>query len=843
MDIITSHVHLDLDGLASMILAKKLYPDAKIVLSGDVGENLKELINFYKEELEIFKSSDVKLEEVEKIIIVDTSSNSRIGKFSSLECEKIIYDHHLDNNYGANSTLLLQEIYKRNIELSILESTIALMGIYEDTGNFSFKNTTHYDMEAGARLLKNGANLDLVINYVSKSLNQKDLDFMMLLLKQGEIIEINHHKIFITSHESDKYYNGIDVLINKIMELEGSEACFVIHGNNIRNSIIARSTTNKIPVNKVLEIFSSGGHVYASSTVVKNTSVYEIKEILKTELNKHIVKSKLAQDIMKSPVKTVESQSKLKDVLKLMTKFSYSGFPITEDGKLVGIISRRDVEKAVSHGFGNAPAKAYMTKNIVSGKLNSSLEEIKRMMVEKEISRIPIISEREELLGLITRSDLLEALYNENFYKNSEIFKNTNEFYSEYIKKLPKEYETTLKIIEKVSKIRNENCYLVGGIVRDLLLNIANYDLDIVVEGNAIDFGKELINHLEYNKIIEHEQFKTCVIVLKAGLKIDIASSRIEYYEYPTSLPIVEFGNIKEDLYRRDFTINSMAIKLSQGEFGKLLDYYGGYKDLKDKKIRILHNLSFIEDPTRIIRAIRFAVRYDFTFEEETYNFMKEAINQGFLNNLSWQRFKNELIIMLKEKSFIKAINYLNKLKIIDKIHSNIKIDEKIKGHLIKAEETINKFEYINVRPWIIYLLIILEDLDRKDLDFIFTRFTFKEDFIKKYDYGKKIRKEIKSKLETAYKNSQIYELLEKLPDEIVALIFIEYEEVRAKINIYFSKIKNKKPLINGKDLIQLGLNPGYLFKSYLNNLYKIQLDNEGLDKQSLIEIWKEREM
>lgn len=268
MDIITSHVHLDLDGLASMVLAKKLYPEAKIVLSGDVGENLKELINFYQEELSIFKASEVKLEEVENLILVDTSASSRIGKFSILTCPRIIFDHHLDNTYGANTTLLLQEIFKKNINLSTLEATIALMGIYEDTGSFSFKNTSYYDMEAGAKLLNMGANLDLVIKYVSKSLTQKDLDFMLLLMKKGEILEINHHKVFITSHESDKFYNGIDVLINKIMEMEGSEACFIIHGNGIRNSIIGRSTTNKIPVNKVLSVFSNGGHTFASSTVV-----------------------------------------------------------------------------------------------------------------------------------------------------------------------------------------------------------------------------------------------------------------------------------------------------------------------------------------------------------------------------------------------------------------------------------------------------------------------------------------------------------------------------------------------------------------------------------------------
>jgi len=227
----------------------------------------------------------------------------------------------------------------------------------------------------------------------------------------------------------------------------------------------------------------------------------------------------------------------------------------------------------------------------------------------------------------------------------------------------------------------------VGGIVRDLLLGIENLDLDIVVEGDALSFGAELAKNLDVLKIVNHETFRTCIIILKNGLNIDIASSRIEYYEYPTSLPTVDIGNIKEDLYRRDFTINSMAVKLNFGEFGKLIDYYGGYSDLQAKKIRILHNLSFIEDPTRIIRAIRFAVRYDFNFEDETFSFMTQAINDGFLNNLSWQRFKNELIIMLKEKSFEKALDYLIDLKIIEKIHPNIKIDSKTRTHLIRNKQ------------------------------------------------------------------------------------------------------------------------------------------------------------
>lgn len=845
MEIITSHVHLDLDGFASMVLAKKLYPNATLVLSGDVGENLKELINFYKEELNIYKASDIKTKDISKIIMVDVSNFSRLGKFSILEnrddVDVVIFDHHQNKLFGANSTLMLQEIFKKEIPLTTLEATIGLMGIYEDTGNFSFKNTTYLDMETGAKLLKLGANLETVIQSVSKSLNQKDLDFMLKLMKNGEIIELHYHKIFITSYESNNYYNGLDVLINKIMELEGSVACFIIYGNSHRTSVIGRSTTSKIPINKILVEYGEGGHTFAGSAMVKGKTVFEIKTSLLKALNEKIEIGKLAKDIMKSPVKTVEPGSKLKDVLKLIHKFGFSGLPVVDSGTLLGIISRRDVEKAVFHGFGNAPISAYMTRKVIYGNLKSSLEEIKNLMVENEISRVPIV-ENEKLLGIITRSDLLEGLYNEKIRRREFTSKKPLEFHFDYIKKLPAEYEIILKEIEKVASKRLENCYLVGGIIRDLLLGIKNYDIDIVVEGDAISFGMELAKLLEVEKLIKHETFRTCVLLLKNGLNIDIASSRIEYYEYPTSLPNVEVGNIKEDLYRRDFTINAMAMKLNFGDFGKLVDYYGGYSDLKEKKIRILHNLSFIEDPTRIIRAIRFAVRYDFEFEEETYNFMKQAINDGFLSNLSWQRFKNELIIMLKEPTFIKALEYLITLKIIDKIHPNIKIDNTTKLHLKEVQKLKTTILDKHIKLWLLYVLIILENLNRDELDFIFKRFTFNEAFIKKYDFGKKIRFRIYENLLKSKKNSEIYDILWNIPLEIIALLYIEYTDIRSTLDIYFEEIFDVKAIVTGNTLISLGLTPNKKFKNHLINIYKLQLDNKTLNKEQLIELWKKQE-
>lgn len=842
MEIITSHVHLDLDGLASMILAKKLHPNAVLVLPGDISDNLKELINFYKEELEFFRSSEIKVKDITKLIIVDTSNKSRLGKFSEVHCETIVYDHHNSLTFGSNSTLLLQEVFSKNLLLTKLETSIALMGIYEDTGNFTFKNTTHYDMEAGAKLLKSGANLEMVMRYVTKSLTQRELELVKTLMNNGSIFEINHQKIFISITESAEYLNGLDVLINKILELEGSDACFIIHGDGNKNSIIGRSVSKKIHINKILEIFSYGGHQYASSTVVKNLSVENIKKILLEQLEKTIDIGKLAKHIMKSPVKTIESNFLLKDLNKLMNRFSYSGMPIADKGKLVGIISRRDVEKAVSHGFGNAPVSSYMTKTLIIGKPNDDLETIKELFVKNEISRVPIVDENQNIIGLITRSNLLEELYNDTFYElNSK--NNNNDFFTQKINLLPK---SCIDIFEKISIISSRNnvkAYLVGGIVRDLILGIPNLDIDIVIEGNAIDFGEAYAKEYPVKKIIKHETFKTCILILNDNQNIDIASSRVEYYEYPTSLPTVEFSDIKEDLYRRDFTMNAMAISIQKENFGFLLDYCGGFSDLKNKKIKVLHNLSFIEDPTRIIRAIRFAVRYNFDFEENTLKLMLDAITNGFLNNLSWQRFRNELEIMFKEDNFMNAIEYLENFGILKRIHPSIQLNDRIRNHLKITYSFKSFFSSNNIELWLIHLLVLLEDLDKKSLNFIFTRFSFSKTFIEKYNYGKNIRNHLAQDLKVLIKNSDIFQLLTKIPKEIVCLIYAENVEVRDKIDNYLYNLAEIKPKIGGLDLINEGFSPNEKFKNYLSEIFKIQLDNQNLNKKELMEKWKKREM
>ena len=202
------------------------------------------------------------------------------------------------------------------------------------------------------------------------------------------------------------------------------------------------------------------------------------------------------------------------------------------------------------------------------------------------------------------------------------------------------------------------NAFVVGGFVRDTLLGINDKDIDIVVEANAIDFAKIVIEKINVGATLAvaqkgqgqalplhiktHEGFKTATIEI-CGFRIDLVTARKERYKKPAAMPEITPATIREDLFRRDFTINAMAISLNKKGFGKLIDFYDGQKDLKEKKIRVLHDKSFIDDPTRIFRAIRFQKRLGFIVEQHTQKLMTDAIDIGMIQKLKKQRVKKEL--------------------------------------------------------------------------------------------------------------------------------------------------------------------------------------------------------
>lgn len=375
-------------------------------------------------------------------------------------------------------------------------------------------------------------------------------------------------------------------------------------------------------------------------------------------------------------------------------------------------------------------------------------------------------------------------------------------------------------IFEQCSKIASEHdfkLYLIGGIVRDMLLNIENLDIDITVEGDAIEFAHFLEKECNAKIISEHKDFGT-VKVKFDGESIDFASTRSESYPKKGHLPHVDkIGcSLNEDVIRRDFTINSLALSLNQENFAHLIDYVNGFEDLKAKRIKILHDKSFIDDPTRIIRALKYSTRLGFEIEEKTLELQNEYLNTVNYD-MSYKRVKQEIKKTFEQNSQIALDKFIEQ-----KIYKLITEDS-----IKKAPENVEKV--INIyppkQPWIVYFGIIAIQLN--------------EDILEKLKLTKEEKDIIegaKSLLNQSFKNDfEIYKAFcaQKLETLLILALFGKEKEV---FN-YLDNLQKIKLNITGKDLIELGYNPSKHFNEIFDFVLKEKLKNPKITKAEEIKL------
>ena len=392
-----------------------------------------------------------------------------------------------------------------------------------------------------------------------------------------------------------------------------------------------------------------------------------------------------------------------------------------------------------------------------------------------------------------------------------------------------------LSILVRISQVASRSevtVFAVGGFVRDLLLNIPNKDIDIVVEGNGILFASKLAEEFD-GKVKSHEKFGTSVVIFPDGYRIDVAMARVEYYQYPAALPTIKQSSVNSDLYRRDFTINSLAIKLNgEGAFC-LIDFFNGERDLKNKEINVLHNLSFIDDPCRLFRAIKFEQRFGFKISKHTEEFMKVAIKKRMVDSLSGTRLLNEINLILKEKYPLKYILRMKEFGLLKFISSQIIIDAAGLEALGKIETVLSWTETISLpeKPevWYVYLLAIIYSLD--DESFM--------QMIKKLQIQARLKKSLiidrrtcKKALELlaedkAWGPEVIYNLFSDLSIEALIYFLAVDSTDRAKkyANIYFTQYCGQAELsLTGNDLVEMGLKPGPIFQSVFKALREAHL-------------------
>ncbi|HDN85972.1 MAG: hypothetical protein DRP68_00920 [Candidatus Omnitrophota bacterium] len=378
------------------------------------------------------------------------------------------------------------------------------------------------------------------------------------------------------------------------------------------------------------------------------------------------------------------------------------------------------------------------------------------------------------------------------------------------LKKLPLPIRKYLRMFSSLAESLNYKIFLVGGIVRDLLLGEENLDLDIVVEGDAIEFVKVFSKKLKA-EFIKHHSFGTATLYLNNNLKVDFATARKEFYPYWGALPKVVASTIREDLFRRDFTINAMAMSLNRESWGNILDFYGGINDLDRGLIRVLHPKSFLEDPTRIFRAIRFEQRFSFRIEPHTFSLLKEAIRLGAIKWIDEHRIRDELILILKEPAPYRYIRRINQLIGFSFINEKLILKKSDFLLLMRIQRALHiykkKFKKCReLQGWIIYLAGIVYKLTENALFQFFSQFGLRKGerkiILSIKESFSKVRhlKRVKPKV-------GIFEILKPLSFEAVVFFYAYFKDktIRKKICVFLEKLAHIRLKLRGEDLKRVG--------------------------------------
>jgi tRNA nucleotidyltransferase (CCA-adding enzyme) len=853
MEVITSHTNADFDALASMVAAKKLYPEAKLVFPGSQEKSMRDFFlesAFYA--LEVERLRNVNVDSITRLIIVDNRNPARLGKLSeALKRPGLpvhIYDHHptaagdirgeleIVEEIGATTTIMVELLRKKGVPITPLDATIFALGIYEETGSLTYVSTTKRDAEAAAWLISQGAQLNIVADFISRELAPEQVAVLNGLIEAATSYDINGVRVVISAMATPHFIPDLANLAHKMRDMESLNVLFLVVQMGDKTHVIARCRVPAVNAGKVLEEMGGGGHATAASASVKDMTYLQARERLIDILKHHIKPGRVVSEIMTAPVKTILSGSSIVEAGEAMTRFSVNVLPVLGDDTYLGLITREVVQKALFHGLGKQQVDDFMITGGPVASPEMPMSRVERMMIEEQQRFIPVLDRGGAIIGAITRTDLLRSLHEERLGEVREpdelSLRSNRNVRGLMEERVPVEVREALRTVGEVADDAGFPVYLVGGIVRDLFLRVANLDVDIVIEGDGITFAGMLVK-LTGGRMRTHQKFGTAVVVLPNGLKLDIATARLEYYESPAALPTVELSSIKKDLYRRDFTINTLAVRLNRKHYGDLIDFFGGLRDIKEKTIRVLHSLSFVEDPTRVLRAIRFEQRFDFRMSKHTQNLIKTAVNMKLFNRLTGERIYSELVLMFSEAEPLKVLKRMKDFDLLKFIHPSLKGTAETERLFIGIGETLTWFRllYLDLKfkRWYLYLLGLLDRLKDSVMDETLERLSVPERTRERMRLARVRCRDVLYVFnkEPGLPPSRVYDLLAPLETEAILLMMAKAKQdtVKKYISLYLTHLRNVKVTLTGDDLKELGIPPGPRYKEILAELLDAKLD------------------
>jgi tRNA nucleotidyltransferase (CCA-adding enzyme) len=695
--LILSHANVDFDAFAGMLAAQLLYPGARVCLHGGANRNVREFYNLHADQIPSVEPAAVDRSSVRRLVLIEVTAPGRLGEFADLpdreDVEVVAFDHHAESRLGDASVLvgedgsvvtgMLKLLLERGIEITPMHATAFALGIHEDTGSLTYTSTTYRDVEALAACMRLGANQELLARYLRGPLQPAQRDLLRKLTAARSEREVAGLRVVAAAAEAGAYVEDASALASRVGDASDWDVLLLSVRMDRRVLVVARSRTPAVAVDEALGALGGGGHAQAASAFLRAGDPAQVLEEVLGEIARVARAPLRAREVMSRPVHAVPSTAEISSTLVECQRLGLSGIQVSENGLLTGVVSREDLDHAVRHGLSHAPVKGVMSSGVPVIGGDATLGELRDLLAAGHAGRLVVVEEgpyRAEpeiaigtAQGVVTRGDVLRALHEpesaERPLPDEEATKAVRERLGE-IERLA----AVLPAIERVAAA-HDPVYLVGGAVRDVLLGEQSLDLDLMVEGDALAFAHALAAELGA-RCHAHDKFQTAVVKGRdaAGndVMIDVATARTEFYGAPGALPEIERSTLRHDMARRDFTINAMATSLRAEDLGATFDFFGGFRDLQRRVVRVLHNLSFVEDPTRLIRAIRYEARLGFEMDRHTLSLARGCIEMRLVGDLASARLRDELLDLLAERQAMRALERMAEIGLDRALHPHL---------------------------------------------------------------------------------------------------------------------------------------------------------------------------
>ncbi len=870
--LVTCHNNADFDAFAAMLAAGRLYGGCDLLFPGSQEKNLNKLFEEVKEDeafldgCRFVDQSGINYSRYGFLVVVDTRQRSRLNHVWPLLDNPGIrveaWDHHPDTNddihphlthfanTGAVTTLLVRRMQEKGTRITPRTATVLGMGLYSDTGSFSYSSATPEDFEAAAWLLRQGMDVNQINDALAFEMTRTHVQALNSMLESARIYTVNGEEVVLAETTLEHYLGDFAYLAHRLMEMERFTVLFAIGRMDDRIQVVARSRASSINVGAVCSQLGGGGHIYAASASIRDKSLSQVRDAILAALHMQQSGDKNVGDYMSSPAVGMEVGHTLAEADELMFHFSLKSIPIFAAGtrRCVGLLDSVTAQRAIAHGLSEEKLDDYMLKPVRTLRADASLRDLTTVIVGARQRLVPIVEgegEDEHVLGVVTRTDLVNIFADEPGRMDVDERKaetRTRGVGKALQDQLPKAIYELLVLASEIGRELAFPVYVVGGFVRDLLVKTPNQDIDLVIEGDGLKFAATLARRLG-GRVREHRKFLTSVVLYPDEdgheKRVDVATARLEYYESPAALPTVEHSSIKMDLYRRDFTINALAIRLDCEPMGQIVDFFGGQRDLKDKLIRVLHTLSFVEDPTRILRAVRFEQRYHFRLGPATEKLVRNALAMRLLDKLSPARIFHEYEHIAGEERAKSAFFRLHELGILGNLLPQLALTPARQKLLPRMSKVLAWFKLLyldtEIRPWFAYFLVLTHSMGYSDTLAVYQRLGLPSSSKTLVMQGREKMRSLRSPLRKLFNGkeprpSEVCQLMKDLPLECVLFIMAEdnRSELRRSLSRYITTWRNMTPDIDGNDLIKMGLEPGPAFADILRSLLRAKLDREA---------------